>query len=722
MANTNLQVSVIAQMQLMSGPNYTMGPQSTASVVIYPSMTANGAGLTGYYFTNASTNYLSVTNFNPTNCFLTNITAQIDFTYTNGTSPNLSNGIYSVRWTGQLEPQYSETYFFDTVSDDGVKLWVNDQLLIDKWQNQSGSEWTNSIALQANTRYDIRLEYLQNGGKGQVHLSWYSPSQPKQIIPSNRFYPTNGVNGSSSNAPAVVTSALNAVGFVGQPFSFTVTGANTPRGFTATNLPPGLSFNTTNGAIAGTPLLAGNYQVPLTASNSIGTGASVLNIVIIDTASSSMVREVWTNAPGINISDIPVNTPANSIAALGGLEGITDFGDNYGERIRGYFTAPVTGNYYFWLAGSDSAQLWISNDGNSVNKVLRAYVTPTNNPTAPGQNGTSSRQWNVQASQRSGWLTLVAGQQYYLEILHKAGVGTGDNWAVGWLQDPYGTNTAPASVTPSYLVSRFYPPLPVNIPGALYSANMLALPGINSDAVGSATLRVSADGTKAILNYSVNNLAGTHVDHIYSDPYLNFPATLLFDIAAAKPQSDGSYVWSIQPVGALGTSDILEIINENKCSIVIQTPANPAGEIGGHFTLAAGSQTFTPPPAPLPWTDDSANPNAATRFLSQATFGPSPADIASVQSIGYTNWISNQFSFPATHHLPVVYANLNPDPSNPFAASELVQCLVAGCGDLSGSIAAAGRVCAKRNHGRVRDWHVGKSRRRFGLLLRHAGR
>jgi len=670
LANTSLQVPVITQLKLLPGANYTVGPQSNANVLIYPSMTANGAGLTGVYFTNASLTYLSVTNFNPTNAFFTNIDPIIDFNWTNSSMyPNLSNGLFSVRWTGQIEPQYSETYYFDTVSDDGVKLWVNDQLLIDKWQSQSGTEWTNAIALQANTRYNIKLEYLQNKGKAQVHLYWYSASQPRQIIPSDRLYATNSIDGSSTNAPPVVTSPLTAFGFVGQPFSFTVTGANTPKGFTATNLPPGLTFNTTNGVISGIPSLAGDYSVPLTSSNSVGTGASVLDILIIDTG-SSVVREVWTNDPGVNISDIPVDTPANSIAPLSGLEGITDFGDNYGERIRGYFTAPTTGNYYFWIAGSDSAQLWISNDGEAVNKVLRAWVTPTNNPTAPGQNGTSPRQWNVQAAQRSGWLSLVAGQKYYVEILHKAGVGSGDNWSVGWLQDPMGTNTTPADVTPSYLCSRYYPPPAVSIPGTLYSANMLALPGINSDAVGSASLRVSSDGTKAILSYSVNNLAGTHVDHIYSDPYLNYPTTLLFDIAAAHPQPDGTYVWTIKPTGALSAADIQEIINENKCYILIQTAANPNGEIGGHFTLAAGSQTFTPPPAPPAWTDDSANTNAAVRFLAQATFGPGAADIASVQSLGYTNWILNQFSLPATHHLPVVFANMSLDPTDPFPSSD----------------------------------------------------
>ena len=669
LADTNLQTPVIAQLNVQSDPSYSLGSQTTANVLIYPSATANGSGLLAVYYTNSSTTYSSALNFNPTNAFLTNVTAGIDFTWTNGTSPNLSNGLYTVRWTGQIEPQYSETYYFDTVTDDGLKLWVNDQLLIDKWQNQSGTEWTNAIALQANTRYNIKLEYLQSGGKGQAHLYWYSASQPKQLIPASRMYPTNGVNGSSTNAPATVTSAITAVGFVGQPFSFNVTAANTPLGFSATNIPPGLIFNTTNGAITGIPSVAGDYSMAITASNAVGVGASVLDIIIFDTG-SSVVREVWTNVPGVNISDIPLSTPANSITPLGALEGVPDYGDNYGERVRGFFFAPTTGNYYFWVAGSDSAQLWISNDGEPVNKVLRAWVTPTNNPTAPGQNGTSVHQWNVQSSQRSGWLSLVAGQKYFVEILHKAGAGAGDNWSVGWLQDPWGTNSAPAGVAPGYLISRFYPPPPVNIPGTLYTANMLALPGINSEGVGAASLRLSADGRKAILNYSVNNIAGLHVDHIYSDPYLNFPATLLFDIAAAKPQPDGSYVWNINPTGPLSTNDILEIIAENKCSIVIQTAANPAGEIGGHFTAAAGSQTFTPPPPPLPWTDDSANTNAAVRFLTQATFGPSPADIASVQSLGYSNWISAQFALPVTHHLPVVYARKSADPSNPYPSSD----------------------------------------------------
>src|SRR5580658_7927416 len=298
LANTNLPTPVLAQLQLLPGANYTVGTESTASVVIYPSPTASGTGLLGQYYTNSSTTYTNSKNFNPTNLILTRVDPVVDFLWSNGMSPNLSNGNYTVRWTGQVQPQLSDMYYFDVRSDDGCRLWVNGQLLIDKWQSQWVTDWTNAIALQAGVRYDIELDYLQNGGWAQAHLLWYSADQAEEVIPSTCLYPSNTVGTSSSNAPAVVTSPLSAVAFLGQPFSFTVTGANTPLGFTASGLPPGLNFNNTNGVIAGVPSVAGNFQVTLTASNLIGVGASVVNIMVLNTG-SSLVQEVWTNVPGV---------------------------------------------------------------------------------------------------------------------------------------------------------------------------------------------------------------------------------------------------------------------------------------------------------------------------------------------------------------------------------------------------------------------------------------
>jgi len=662
LANTNLQAPVIAQLQLLPGVNYAVGSQSNAAIVLYPSPTPTGTGLLGQYYTNSSATYTNAANFNPTNLFLTRIDPTIDFNWgPTNVPPNLSNGLYSVRWTGQVQPQYSENYVFDVYSDDGCRLWINDKLLIDDWKSQSVTHSTNVVSLQAGTRYDLRLEYLQSGGSAQAHLNWYSPSQAEQIIPTSCLYPTNRYVSGTSNAPAAITSALSAVAFLGQPFSYTVTAANTPLQFLANGLPPGLAFTATNGVISGIPTLAGTYYVTLTASNTVGVAASVVNIQVIDTG-SSVVREVWTNAPGTNIADIPLSMPASFTNTLGTLEGITNFGNNYGERIRGYLTAPVTGNYYFWIAGSDSAQLWISDDNEACNQLERCFVGPTNG-------GTGIHIWNTQTNQQSKWLSLTAGQKYFIQVLHKAGTTSPDHWSVGWLQDPTGTNTIPSGIVPGYVLSKYYPKPPAISAGTLYTANLLAVPGVKSSGVGTATLLVNAAGTQATLSYTFTNLVGTATEQaIESDSYLNFnnQGATLYDISASRPQPNGTYLWPITATGTLQTNDIQEIIAEGKAYIIVDSTAFPAGEISGHFTPANGSQSFTPPPPPPAWVDDSATTNGAVRFLTQATFGASPSDIAAVQSLGYAGWINNQFSLPVSHHLPIVLANRSADPTQPF--------------------------------------------------------
>lgn len=649
--NVNLFSPVIAKVTLLPGTGYSVSNPSNASVVIYPSQTPKGTGLTGQYYTNANAIYTNAANF--TNLRATQTDTNIDFVW-NSTNPppTGSPNYFCVRWTGQVQPQYSETYFFVANTDDGVKLWVNDQLLIDNWTAKSASDLTGSINLKAGVRYNIRMEYFQLTSSSVAHLSWYSASQAKQIIPMNRLYP------SSAPAPSSLINPLTAVAFLNQPFSFTVAGANTPTSLTASPLPPGLNFNPANGLLNGTPTVAGEFQLMLTSSNAVGAGASILYLTVIDTG-SSVVREVWSNAPGANISDIPLSVPASLTNTIGTLEGITNYGINYGERIRGFFIAPATANYYFWIAGRDSAELWISNDAEPVNKVKRATASAT-----------GSRQWNLQPGQRSGWLSMVAGQKYYTEILHKAGSGGNDNWSVGWLQDPTGTNTVANGVVPGYLLSKYYSPPPSVAPGTLYVATMLAGNGVTNMPFGTATLRLNADNSQAVLNYSISGISSTITgEHINNEPYLSSPTGIMFDISAEHPQPDGSFLWNIEPIATLSVAAILDVLNQGKAFITILTGNYPDGELIGHFAPAEGSSSFTPPAAPAAWIDDHSNANAAARFLTQATFGPSPSDIALVQSSGYTNWLTGQFAVPASHHLSLLYSNLSSDPTSPYSGN-----------------------------------------------------
>ena len=58
-----------------------------------------------------------------------------------------------------MEPLYSQTYTFYTQTDDGVRLWVNGQLLVDKWVNQGNIEWSGTIDLTAHQKYPVLMEY-----------------------------------------------------------------------------------------------------------------------------------------------------------------------------------------------------------------------------------------------------------------------------------------------------------------------------------------------------------------------------------------------------------------------------------------------------------------------------------------------------------------------------------------------------------------------------------
>ena len=145
-----------------------------------PIEAGGGTGLRAQYFDNPDfTDFVTA-----------RVDSQVDFDWAGGAPvAGVAPYTYSVRWAGRVEPRLSETYTFSTTGNDGVRLWVDGEQLVDDWNSHAAEENSGRITLEAGKRYDIRMEYYQNTGTASAKLEWSSPSQRRQVIPASQLYP-----------------------------------------------------------------------------------------------------------------------------------------------------------------------------------------------------------------------------------------------------------------------------------------------------------------------------------------------------------------------------------------------------------------------------------------------------------------------------------------------------------------------------------------------------
>ncbi|MCU0797654.1 MAG: PA14 domain-containing protein [Akkermansiaceae bacterium] len=101
--------------------------------------------------------------------------------------------------------------------------------------------------------------------------------------------------------------------------------------------------------------------------------------------------------------------------------------ENFGQRLRATFKAPITGPYRFWITGDDGAELWISIDDRKFRKRRIATIDDVN----IAMNYAGFRDWDRVPGQRSSLIELVAGEEYFIEILHSDSAGS-DHCSVAW--------------------------------------------------------------------------------------------------------------------------------------------------------------------------------------------------------------------------------------------------------------------------------------------------
>jgi hypothetical protein len=281
------------------------------------STATDAPGLVGTYFDNAQrpgTGGCTVSPQYPCNNFtginFTRIDPNIDFNWGGGTPyAALGTDTFSIRWEGKIEAPENGTYYFQTRSDDGVRLWVNNVEMASRWDDHGPTDYSGcvgGISLVAGTKYDIRMEFYENGGGAEARLRWRLPSQAgayqtpagcnTNVSPPQNHATSLG-GGGSATYPAVPASA------------FSTGGGSYTRTFTWTNGDSGgvVNATATNGDGLVTPAMPIEFEEDATAPvdgsggsfdiQTPGWGQNANNRVDFPAAAS--FTDAGSSAPGV---------------------------------------------------------------------------------------------------------------------------------------------------------------------------------------------------------------------------------------------------------------------------------------------------------------------------------------------------------------------------------------------------------------------------------------
>lgn len=150
-----------------------------------------------------------------------------------------------------------------------------------------------------------------------------------------------------------------------------------------------------------------------------------LSIPLSSYGQGGLSQDIWFGVSGRSIPECresPVYYQEPSTSSLVANVDFTSAGNNnYLRRLRGTVTAPVSGDYFFWIASDERSELWLSSDSTKFSKNLVAFVAGRN----------QRHQFDRFFRQRTAKISLEAGEQYYIEIFHKDAFGD-DHLSLAW--------------------------------------------------------------------------------------------------------------------------------------------------------------------------------------------------------------------------------------------------------------------------------------------------
>jgi hypothetical protein len=259
-----------------------------------------GVGLKGEYF---SDNVL-------TKLFASRTDKTVDFTW-KAAAPikGMPKDGFSVRWTGEVQPRFSDLYTFMVNAKDGVRLKVDNQLVIDQWIKQDKIvQYSGKINLEAGKKYNISLEYYNNTGVARTALLWKSMSQEKQVVPMKQLYSANTTESPTPTpSPGVnqmtVKHGFNAI-YLPEGMGLASTDAFTAKGMTM------YAFNRNGDKKWTTNVRMLNHWIGYYVFNPLGTQNVDLSIIkVAERPDDKFITKGWnllsnSSKTDINIADM----------------------------------------------------------------------------------------------------------------------------------------------------------------------------------------------------------------------------------------------------------------------------------------------------------------------------------------------------------------------------------------------------------------------------------
>ena len=336
-------------------PTGESGPSNIVSAT--PQAGLDGTGLTGqYYNTTAGPNF----DFTPTpDATQVDAVINLDVDSNNGTPPPapIGHDNFSVQWTGVVQAQIAGPYVFTTASDDGSRLYIDGQLVVNNYNYQGVTAVSSApLTFAAGSKHLVKYQFFQGGGGGEAHFYWSYPGQTQQTVPQYALFPTFG--NALPYAPTLAGSVFNANVYLNWTTVDNATTYNVLRasksGGPYTLIAGGQTGNT---YVDSSVTLGSAYYYIVQAVNTYGTGPNSNEVALIPAAPAPFIAsEEFDYAAGTNI---------------GGLNGGLGWGDAWTGGTNTQVTAPGLTFGSLTVSGNTAAL----GTGNNNNNNFRHLAT-----------------------------------------------------------------------------------------------------------------------------------------------------------------------------------------------------------------------------------------------------------------------------------------------------------------------------------------------------------